>query len=221
MTGGSADGDVHRALAVPSRRLLRALLLEADGALGAAELAAAAGLSVTTVRHHLAALSAAGLVRASVRPGRPGPGRPSLGWTAAPSAEAGEAPYRELAGTLATALADHGEADRCDAARAAGRDWGRALAVPGAEPAGQVVALAERLGFDPELRDGGRVLLRGCPYRDVARARPGVVCSVHQGMLDGLLQGTDTVAVLRPFLSPELCSAELHINSRRNHPCSA
>ncbi|MFE2288195.1 ArsR family transcriptional regulator [Streptomyces sp. NPDC059443] len=209
-TGGPTDGDVHRALAVPSRRRLVALLREAGGALGAAELAAAAGLSVATVRHHLTALTEAGLVRASARPGRPGPGRPSLGWTAVPvpSAESGDAPYRELAGALATALA--GDAGR---ARAAGRDWGRALAVPGAEPGERVAALAARLGFDPEPRADGRVLLHGCPYRVMARARPEVICSVHQGVLDGLLEGTGTEAVLHPFLSPGLCSVELHTDS--------
>lgn len=207
-TGGSAGEKVHRALAVPSRRRLIALLREADGALGAAELAAAAALSVATVRHHLAALGEAGLVRACPRPGRPGPGRPSIGWTATASPEPAEAPYRELAGALATALAGH-----ADAARAAGREWGRALSLPGAEPAGQIVTLATRLGFDPELREGGRVLLHGCPYRAMARARPEVVCSVHQGMLDGLLEGTGATAVLHPFLSPGLCSAELHTDS--------
>lgn len=212
-TGGPADGEVHRALAVPSRRRLIALMREADGVLGAAELAAAAGLSVATVRHHLTALSEAGLVRACARPGRPGPGRPALGWTALPapsseSAQSADTPYRELAGSLATALA--GDAGR---ARAAGRDWGRTLAVPGAEPAGRVAALAARLGFDPEPGADGRVLLHGCPYRVMARALPEVICSVHQGMLDGLLEGTGTEAVLHPFLSPGLCSVELHTDS--------
>ncbi|CAM5313053.1 hypothetical protein SAVIM338S_00631 [Streptomyces avidinii] len=211
-TGGPADGDVHRALAVPSRRRLLALLRESDGAPGAAELSAATGLSVATVRHHLTALTAAGLVRACARPGPPGPGRPPLGWRPVPRAEPAEAPYRELACALATALADHGGTAPA-AARAAGRAWGIALAVPGADPAGQVVALAARLGFGPEPREGGRVLLHDCPYRAMARERPEVVCSVHQGMIDGLLEGTGTSAVLRPFLSPGLCSAELHTDS--------
>ncbi|MFG2873759.1 helix-turn-helix transcriptional regulator [Streptomyces sp. NPDC048337] len=208
MTGGDR---VHRALAAPSRRRLIALLRESGGARGAAELAAATGLSVATVRHHLAALAEAGLVRATTRAG-PGRGRPRLTWTAVGAASGvgtPDAPYRELADALAGALAGN-----ADASRAAGRDWGRRLAAAGGgHPAERVVELASRMGFRPEEtpapgRDR-RVLLHGCPYRETARARPEVICSVHQGVLDGLLEGTGMGARLRPFVAPELCAVEL------------
>ncbi|MFD6892891.1 ArsR/SmtB family transcription factor, partial [Streptomyces sp. NPDC059957] len=68
---------VHHALAVPSRRRLMALLREADGLLGVDDMAAGSGLSVATVRHHLAALAEAGLVTATASAG-PGRGRPRL-----------------------------------------------------------------------------------------------------------------------------------------------
>ncbi|MGH4028633.1 helix-turn-helix transcriptional regulator [Actinomycetota bacterium Odt1-20B] len=226
--GSEAAERVHRALAVPSRRRLMSQLREADGLLGVDELAAATGLSAATVRHHLASLADAGLVRATTVAG-PGRGRPKLryvavraapGAPAAPVAPAEHADH-DLAAALAEALAAH--ADAKPAARAAGRDWGHALVASGAPapaqadtPAttwGRVFAHAARSGFEPEeapAPDGTRrVLLRGCPYRDLARARPEVICSVHQGVLDGLLDGTGTEAELRPFVGPELCRADL------------
>ncbi|MDG4862278.1 hypothetical protein P8605_29455, partial [Streptomyces sp. T-3] len=83
-----------------------------------------------------------------------------------------------------------------------------------APPAERVFAHAARMGFDPEQAPAPagteRVLLHACPYRDMARHRPEVVCAVHQGVLDGLLEGTGTEAELRPFVGPELCHADLH-----------
>ncbi|MFE0099891.1 helix-turn-helix transcriptional regulator [Streptomyces sp. NPDC059009] len=250
MTGKDSEAAerVHRALAVPSRRRLMSQLREADGLLGVDELAAATGLSAATVRHHLASLADAGLVRATTVAG-PGRGRPKLRYTAVraapgtpaapglpassgtPDGPEGRADH-DLAAALAEALATH--ADAKPAARAAGRTWGHELAAsdtpartPAGTPApagqrgattwGRVFAHAARSGFEPEeapAPDGTRrVLLRGCPYRDLARARPEVICSVHQGVLDGLLDGTGTAAELRPFVGPELCRADLRATS--------
>ncbi|MER5887906.1 ArsR family transcriptional regulator [Streptomyces sp. NPDC001941] len=208
--------DLHRALAVPSRRRLMSQLREADGPLGVDELAAGAGLSVATVRHHLAVLAEAGLVRATTTAG-PGRGRPRLRYAAArgtadEDARAADAAYRDLAAVLVDAVTTAG-AD----ARTAGRQWGRTLAAqdPDASPADRVLAHATRMGFGPEQAphrpDGGRrLLLHACPYRALARARPDVVCAVHQGVLDGLLDGTGSAAVLTPFAAPDLCRADIH-----------
>lgn len=207
MTGDDADRSRYRALSVPSRRRLMAHLREADDGRGAAELADATGLSVATVRHHLAVLADAGLVRATAHAG-PGRGRPRLTWVAVGPPPGHEAPLQELAGALTEALAGSP-----DAARAAGRTWGRTRAAPDGEGVAQVMAHAARMGFAPEAAPAPagthRVLLHGCPYRELARARPEVICSVHQGMLDGLLDGSGTRARLRPFVTPTLCAAEL------------
>ena len=83
------------------------------------------------------------------------------------------------------------------------------------EAAQVVTGLFAELGFDPELtvnEQGRQVWLRGCPFRDAARANPEVVCSVHLGLLRGILSrlgASSTTARLTPFVEPELCLAHL------------
>lgn len=186
------------------------LLREADGLLGVDDMAAATGLSVATVRHHLAALAEAGLVTATAWAG-PGRGRPRLryaGTRSDPQEGAADTPFRELAQALAEAVAGGP-----GASSEAGRAWGRRLA--GTGPAAErVFAAAARMGFAPRDAPGPdpatrRVLLQECPYRELARARPEVVCAVHQGVLDGLLESSGTTVRLLPFVGPDLCAADL------------
>lgn len=203
---------VHHALAVPSRRRLMTLLREADGLLGVDDMAAATGLSVATVRHHLTTLAEAGLVTATASAG-PGRGRPRLRYAATrprpdPEEEPADTPFRELAQALAEAVGGGPGAPR-----EAGLGWGRRLSGSGSA-AERVFAAAARMGFAP--RDGAgpdpgtrRVLLHECPYRELALARPEVVCAVHQGVLDGLLESSGTTVRLLPFIGPDLCAADL------------
>lgn len=186
------------------------LLREADGLLGVDDMAAATGLSVATVRHHLAALAEAGLVTATASAG-PGRGRPRLryaGTRSDPQEGAADTPFRELAQALAEAVAGGP-----GASSEAGRAWGRRLA--GTGPAAErVFAAAARMGFAPRDAPGPdpatrRVLLQECPYRELARARPEVVCAIHQGVLDGLLESSGTTVRLLPFVGPDLCAADL------------
>ncbi|MCP3757890.1 metalloregulator ArsR/SmtB family transcription factor [Streptomyces sp. TBY4] len=206
---------VHHALAVPSRRRLMTLLREADRLLGVDDMAAATGLSVATVRHHLATLTEAGLITATASAG-PGRGRPRLRYAAARPdlrEEPADAPFRELAQALAEAVGGGP-----GASRKAGLDWGRRLAGTEAAQSGpaaeRLFAAAARMGFAPGDAPGPdpgtrRVLLHECPYRELARARPEVVCAVHQGVLDGLLESTGSTVRLLPFIGPELCAADL------------
>jgi predicted ArsR family transcriptional regulator len=65
------------------------------------------------------------------------------------------------------------------------------------------------------------ILLHACPVRDLARSRPEVVCGMHRGLLQGLLDKTAAEdrrpksarpamsAHLEPFVEPELCVARL------------
>ncbi|HWO69170.1 MAG TPA: helix-turn-helix domain-containing protein, partial [Actinomycetota bacterium] len=83
MAGVEAELLRHRALAGASRARVLDALRRAGRGLDAFELAAAVGLHVSTVRFHLRALEAAGLVvRAVERSGRPG--RPRVVHRAAP-----------------------------------------------------------------------------------------------------------------------------------------
>lgn len=188
--------------AASRRAVLDALL---DGPADAQAIADRLALHVTTARFHLDRLVAAGLARRhTASDGRRG--RPRVRYTATGSARVGDA-RDQLIRTLAAALAR--EPDGGARSVAAGRRWADALepaprtaAVPG------LVAALDRLGFDPELEPGAptRVLLRACPFRDAAREHPDVVCSVHRGLVDRLLQGRDGGAArLLPFVEPDLC----------------
>ena len=220
-TGPGAD------LATSRVRVLRALRDLGGGTVG--ELARAVGGHPNTVRHHLAALSADGLVEgrqapATARRGRPATryrvtdvGRSALGEGPQPADE-----YLALAGAFADRLAAGG-GHPGEEARAVGRAWGRSLAPRGeggdlvdGPPARRVVALLERLGFSPatstaEADDGDTLLLRSCPLLDAARRHPEVVCQVHRGLVEGALpahRGAPGVE-LRPFDRPGACVLRL------------
>ena len=78
--------------------------------------------------------------------------------------------------------------------------------------AGPYLTVLDNLGFAPELRGESEVALRECPFREEARENPGVVCSVHLGLLRGVArtlgQNEDDVG-LRPFVTPTLCLVDL------------
>ncbi len=216
----------HVALAVRSRRRLLEVLHSAGRPVAVGELAAAVGLHVTTARAHLRTLEAAGLVVRTPQPPA-GRGRPRH-WYATVTADPLGEGHRELAELLAGAL-DAGGEDGRRRAVAAGRRWAEHQ-VP--EPAdlsweqavGGLDELFTRLGFAPRRVDAGwsrfRMALERCPFRDVARAHPEVVCSVHLGLMREALSrfGLTTIAdsaALQPFVAPELCMAEVPRPRRR------
>lgn len=204
------------ALAASSRRRLLELLRSSPQPLDAEQLAAAVELHVTTARHHLGTLERAGLVEHTAeRAGRPG--RPRLLYSATPDLAADG--YRMLAQVLTAELEDDPDAGRRRAERA-GRRWAEQFVAPqdGGSPdavVGTVTALFDRVGFAPRREDAGprhRLLLDACPFRDIARAHTGVVCTMHLGLLHGVLDrlgAAPAEAELRPFVEPELCVADL------------
>ena len=207
------------ALASPQRRRLVELLGDAGAAKDAHELAAATGLHVTTVRHHLDVLRRAGLVASHSRR-RASAGRPRTVYTAVRNPEPGG--YPTLTRLLATQLADDPQ-ERAARSEKAGLAWAAELMGP-ADPAAAVdseqaarvvTAMLGELGFDPELagdRRDRQILLRACPFGTAARTNPEVVCSVHLGLLRGALDrlgAPETAVRLLPFVEPDLCLAQL------------
>lgn len=206
-----------------------------DVGLTAAELGEMLGLHSTTVRFHLDQLEGAGLVESHfVRGG--GAGRPKKKYVAAEGdlegalRPGGEGPFQVLAGLLAEAL-DPAE-EGVLSPEEAGVRWvqGRLAARGGADPAaeatttgqwlgkvGGVVDLLEEWGYAPDLTVGGDdgdvvLTLRECPFIDLARVRPAVVCGVHRGLLKGALEATGESQAgvsLRPFVDPSTCHAVL------------
>ncbi|BBY09431.1 transcriptional regulator [Mycobacterium marseillense] len=195
--------------------------------------AAALDLHANTVREHLDAVVELGLVERSTARS-PGRGRPATVYRA--SAADPAVAMRDYAG-LATALA--GQLARTSAhperdARAAGVEWGRDLigerSVAGGDARQSVLEALARLGFAPDddaAGDvdgaGGRrgIALRRCPLLDAARRYPTIVCQVHLGIVEGMLERlgvTDTPGLdLIPFAEPGACRLFLPDPVVRHH----
>ncbi|MFR9779180.1 helix-turn-helix transcriptional regulator [Micromonospora sp. MS34] len=216
----------YGALAVPSRRRILEALRSARAPLDVVRLAGATGLHPNTVRFHLDVLADAGYVSRSERSGS-GPGRPRAVYASTTPTPASDR-YQLLAEILAAHL------DRLPAgaaAQQAGRAWlteapgGRTADRPtgGAEPAAagwaeqvaqRAAALFTELGFEPARTatpGGQRIELHSCPFLDLARRYPDVVCQVHRGLLGGVADqvapdGAVTID-LAPFARPGMCVA--------------
>lgn len=214
-----AVGARHVALAVVSRRRLLEVLQAADEPLDVGALAAVVGLHVTTARFHLDVLERSGLVRRAVeRVGRRGRPRQLYSAAAVPEGNAG---HRQLAAVLVGGLAadaEHGP----QRAEVAGGRWAEEAVPPGEglsweDGTRQVGELFNRLGFAPRLVEDAQyrhLELDGCPFRDLARTYPRIVCMVHLGLLRGALHRLRLPVVargagLRPFVGPELCIADI------------
>jgi predicted ArsR family transcriptional regulator len=85
------------------------------------------------------------------------------------------------------------------------------LRSPGPE---RTLWIAERIlacyGFEPYRHDHGQVALRNCPFRDLARTAPDLICGLNQALIDGLLRGLgnhNVQATLEP--KPEQCCVTL------------
>lgn len=221
-------------LRTPSeRRRSRILevLREADAPLDVESLSARLRLHPNTVRGHLRMLVGAGLVSPGTRP--VAHGRPRAVYAPAPGADrAGRIDdYRRLARMLASAIAAAPDASR-QAVRI-GERWGSHLTegVPpfatldAAETLARLERLLEALGFEPELDHGDpeyvRILMRRCPFREVATEFGSVVCPLHLGILRGALAelGRDSAEVeLDPFVEPTLCVARVAAGANAERP---
>ena len=209
----------HRALADPSRARLLDVLRASERSLSADELAAELELHPNTVRAHLDVLEEAGLVVAS-REERTRPGRPRRLFVAVP--EEAEHEHELLAAALAASLEPLPDGDAL--AAASGRSWGRVLVErlePGREPTApacvqRVTSLLQRRGFAPEAAVE-EIVMRRCPFRELAERYPRVVCSLHAGIIDGAFAELDApleVDRLEPWVTPTMCVARLRPSNR-------
>jgi len=168
-------------------------------ALSAQELAERLSLHANTVRLHLDRLREAGLV--DVEPmhrgtvGRPqhlyflAAGAPALGF---------DPPAHALLAGLLAALAERIGADATDAldtGRVWGADTGRRTRSRSCLQALEVEL--NRLGFEPavEPADGEhegstRIQFLHCPFRELAEAYPELVCNLHRGLCEGVVDAT-------------------------------
>jgi predicted ArsR family transcriptional regulator len=211
----------HRALADPSRARILAELADA-GPLDARELADRVDLHVNTVRVHVNALADAGMVESETLPPQ-GRGRPRVAYRATAAAgDVGGRRYRLLAEILTALVARFGP-EASEQLEEIGEAWGHYLVdspppfakLSDAEAVERLLGLLDEIGFQPELEQrarGRRVLMRPCPFLELARSHQEVICPIHLGLMRGALAelGAKTRATrLEPFVQPDLCIAHL------------
>jgi predicted ArsR family transcriptional regulator len=210
----------------------RAAVLDAvrnsTGPTSLAELSGTTGLHANTLREHLESLSDAGLVHRE-RSAPEGRGRPAWRYSATDHAATPAAEYAGLAATLAAAIHRTSDDPATDAL-AAGTGWGHDLARAAGRPGGegddaarrQVVAVLDRMGFDPQVDNAtgpATVRLTRCPLLDAAQRYPEVVCGVHLGIAKGALReydADDSATSLVPFAEPGACL--LHLGAPSEAP---
>ena len=179
-----------RALGDPTRYRIFRYVADAPAPARVAAMAAHFGLNHNAVRQHLAKLCAAGLLVEDQAP-QGGPGRPALEYRLAPAAAGSwgtPGPYAQLA-ELLLELLQTGESARDVGARA-----GRRLLPPaGAGPVEHLEAEMARRGFEPRRRERGsriEIVLDRCPFEAVAAQDPDVVCELHRGLSEGIVEAT-------------------------------
>ena len=190
------DLAVLKALGDETRYAMYRELATATSPLSAQELADRLGLHANTVRLHLDRLREVGLVdveavhRGTV--GRPqhryflAAGAPGLGF---------DPPAHALLAGLLAALAERIGAEPDDAAdtgHAWGVEAGRRTRTRSCLRALEAELL--RLGFEPAVEPGdgtaegaARIEFLHCPFRELAEAYPELVCNLHRGLCEGVV----------------------------------
>ncbi|QYF75213.1 metalloregulator ArsR/SmtB family transcription factor [Cryobacterium sp. PAMC25264] len=213
----------HTALASEPRRRALALITGSAEPMGVGAVAEALGLHITTARFHLEQLEAAGLVERQVaRAGQRG--RPQVLFSAVAAPLPVETAQQQLAQALAAVISEDDDGGRARSVRA-GERWSAQYAdvadavapdtldAPVATVMPPLLRVLTEIGFEPEVRpDETTIALTACPFRAEARENPGVVCSVHLGLIKGLVTslGHDAEGIrLEPFVQPTLCLVHL------------
>lgn len=222
------------ALADPLRSRLYQLVRDAGRPVTRDEAAESAGISRSLAAFHLDKLVDRGLLRFEyARPeGRTGPGagRPSKVYEPSAVEVQVSIPERQydVIGKLLvdSILAEPGQASRSEVAANVAAGEGRRIGEevrkelrmrpPGTERALAATAdiLRER-GYEPYPAEGGSLRLRSCPFHQVARHAPELVCRMNREFIQGIVRGigNQTIeAALEP--TPGQCCVVLRAGPR-------
>ena len=193
------------------RQMILEALRGAHDGLDTARLAERLRLHPNPIRWHLGVLTDAGLVQATPE-SRHERGRPSIVHRLTGEGIArGRDEYRLLATMLTDVVAGDGDGDGDGEARAyeAGLRWGRHLQQ--GEPGTSIAGLLDGEGFAAK-QHGDQIEMRRCPFYELAESSPQVICTLHRGLIDGVLAeagSEQNVDRLDPFVEPRLCIAHL------------
>jgi predicted ArsR family transcriptional regulator len=194
---------VFKALGDNTRYAIYLELARSPVPLSTTEIADSLELHPNTVRPHLERMREVGLLDVDAD-SRGTVGRPQHRWSLAPEAPSlGLEPsgFRLLARLLA-GVAAAGGADSemvADAGRAEGRRSGARRAAAGTQSCLEALVdeLAD-LGFDPAVGEDGElttVAFASCPFREVASEFPSLVCHLHRGIVEGIVEGVPNAEV--------------------------
>lgn len=207
--------DVLKALGDNTRYAIYLELVRSSQPRTTAEIAETLALHPNTVRPHLERMRDVGLLQIDVET-RGEVGRPQHRYSLAPDAPSFglEPPSTALLSSLLLQLVEVTGIRGVDAVEI-GRRHGKDDAERLHEAPSSLEALVsqhEQLGFDPIVtdgddEDGAVVAFAHCPFRAYAEANPDVVCSLHRGMVEGLLDrmGDSRVAEFCPLAHRTPC----------------
>jgi predicted ArsR family transcriptional regulator len=211
--------ELLKALGDNTRYAIYLELARASAPLATAQIAEHLDLHPNTVRPHLERMREVGLLEV-VTDARGAVGRPQHRYSLAPDAPAlgFEPPAFPVLARMLLRLAAATGAGAEEAADA-GRDQGRADAADwlGAACLDAVAGELLELGFDPAVvveDDQATVAFTHCPFRELAETHPDVVCSLHRGMVEGLVGevGGGRVTAFHNLVHRTPCQVELSID---------
>jgi predicted ArsR family transcriptional regulator len=189
----------------PVRARLYEIVSASSEPLGRDEAAAAAGIGRPLAAYHLDRLVDLGLLTATYqRPaGRTGPGagRPAKLYGRSDQEFAVSVPPREyeLAARLLAVAVDGDAAGRSRAELdQAARHYGASLALdsrPGVSAGQAVQAALAGHGFEPWRDEAGTIRLRNCPFHQLVKLHPHLICGMNLALIDGLIDGLGAPAL--------------------------
>jgi predicted ArsR family transcriptional regulator len=190
-------------LVEPVRRRLYEYVTSQSEPVTREEAAAAAGIGRTLAAYHLDKLTESGLIEAGyARPegrGGPGAGRPAKHYVRADREVSVSVPTRSYL-LMASVLAEAVSADTTGALSAAAARAARQIGRASADGSDLETAL-RGCGYEPARTKDGDIVLRNCPFHQLAKSHVDLVCGLNRDLIDGLLEGADQgkgEAVLAP-----------------------
>ena len=211
--------EVHKALADDTRYRLYRYIGLAARPVSVREMSRRLSLHPNTLRPHLRRLEEAGLVSREVRKSAT-VGRPQTLYSVRQDAVEEGGGYRMLAEMLCGLVRGKPALQQ---AQGLARQWGSYLVAQGGPkpgvrlPARRNLAILQeamaRAGFDPRFRrEAGNssveVTLRDCPFRDLADDHRELVCTLHKGLVEGMVGGLKpplAVKEFKPFAERGIC----------------
>jgi predicted ArsR family transcriptional regulator len=212
------DLEVHKALADDTRYRMYRYIGLAGRPVSVREMSRRLALHPNTLRPHLRRLEEAGLISREIRK-TASVGRPQTMYSIR-EIQGGEGRDYRLLAEMLCGLVKGGRA--LQQARELAKQWGAYLVTQGGPkpgvrlPARRNLAVLQeamaKAGFQPRFRREAQaaieINLRDCPFRDLADDYRDLVCTLHRGLLEGMMGGLKpalSIKEFRPFAERGIC----------------